>query len=141
MKQQRTATTSFCMVITGESCAMCMARYELRPLVALPLKSSVVTVCSKAKQSRYMLCGAWGERKYSSYSFMISALAGGEWSSSRPGRTLPRRKDPRYPLYRRLGGPQSRSGHRGYRKKILCPFWRSNPDLPVVQSLVRHYTD
>jgi hypothetical protein len=22
-------------------------------------------------------------------------------------------KDPRYPLYRRLGGPQSRSGHRG----------------------------
>jgi hypothetical protein len=28
----------------------------------------------------------------------------------------PRRMDPRYPLYRRLGGPQSRSGHRGYRK-------------------------
>jgi hypothetical protein len=24
---------------------------------------------------------------------------------------LPRGKDPRYPLYRRLGGPQSRSGH------------------------------
>jgi hypothetical protein len=24
----------------------------------------------------------------------------------------PRRKDPRYPLYRSLGGPQSRSGHR-----------------------------
>jgi hypothetical protein len=24
----------------------------------------------------------------------------------------PRGKDPRYPLYRRLGGPQSRSGHR-----------------------------
>jgi hypothetical protein len=30
----------------------------------------------------------------------------------------PRRKDPRYPLYRRLGGPQSRSGHRGYRKNL-----------------------
>jgi hypothetical protein len=28
-------------------------------------------------------------------------------------------KDPRYPLYRRLGGPQSRSGHRGYRKNPL----------------------
>jgi hypothetical protein len=25
----------------------------------------------------------------------------------------PRGKDPRYPLDRRLGGPQSRSGHRG----------------------------
>jgi hypothetical protein len=32
----------------------------------------------------------------------------GEWSASRPGR-----KDPRYPLYKRLGGPQSRSEHRG----------------------------
>jgi hypothetical protein len=28
-------------------------------------------------------------------------------------RFYPRGKDPRYPLYRRLGGPQSRSGHRG----------------------------
>jgi hypothetical protein len=28
-------------------------------------------------------------------------------------RVTPRGKDPRYPLYRRLGRPQSRSGHRG----------------------------
>jgi len=34
----------------------------------------------------------------------------GEWSASRPGRALSRGKDPRYPLDRRLGGPQSRSG-------------------------------
>ena len=33
----------------------------------------------------------------------------GEGSASRPGRTLPPGKTP-YPLYRRLGGPQSRSG-------------------------------
>jgi len=31
----------------------------------------------------------------------------------------PRGKYPLYPLYRRLGGPQSRSGHRGYRKNPL----------------------
>jgi hypothetical protein len=30
-----------------------------------------------------------------------------------PAALYPRAKDPRYPLYRRLGGPQSRSGHRG----------------------------
>jgi hypothetical protein len=42
--------------------------------------------------------GAWGERKYSSYSFLTSALYGGEWSSSRPGRPLPRGKDLRYPF-------------------------------------------
>jgi hypothetical protein len=33
-----------------------------------------------------------------------------------PAELLPRGKDPRYPLYRRLGGPQSWSGLRGYRK-------------------------
>ena len=41
--------------------------------------------------------------------FLTSALEGGEGSPSRPGRTLPPGKT-RYPLYRRLGWPQSRSG-------------------------------
>jgi hypothetical protein len=40
---------------------------------------------------------------------MASALEGGEWSAARPGRTLPQGKT-RYPLYKRLGGPQGRSG-------------------------------
>jgi hypothetical protein len=54
---------------------------------------------------------------------------GGEWSASRPGRALPRGKDPRYPLYRRLGGPQSRSGHRGYMKNPL-PLLGIKPRSP-----------
>jgi len=40
---------------------------------------------------------------------MTTALEGGEESASRPGRSLPPGKI-RYPLYRRLGGPQGRSG-------------------------------
>ena len=40
---------------------------------------------------------------------MTAALEGGEWSAARPGRSLPPGKT-RYPLYRRLGGPQGRSG-------------------------------
>jgi hypothetical protein len=44
--------------------------------------------------------------------FLTSALDGGEWSASLPGRFTPG-KEPRYPLDRRLGGPQSRSGRRG----------------------------
>jgi len=40
---------------------------------------------------------------------MIAVLEGGEWSAARPGRTLPPGKT-RYPFYRRLGGPQGRSG-------------------------------
>jgi len=39
---------------------------------------------------------------------MTAALEGSEWSAARPGRTLPPGKS-RYPLYRRLGGPQGRS--------------------------------
>jgi hypothetical protein len=52
--------------------------------------------------------------------FLTSALVGGEWSTSRPGRFTPRGKSPRYPLDRRLGGPQSRSGRSG-EEKILSP--------------------
>jgi hypothetical protein len=40
---------------------------------------------------------------------MTTALEGVEGSASRPGRSLPPGKT-RYPLYRRLGGPQGRSG-------------------------------
>jgi len=40
---------------------------------------------------------------------MTTALEGGKGSASRPGRSLNPGKT-RYPLYRRLGGPQGRSG-------------------------------
>jgi hypothetical protein len=43
------------------------------------------------------------------YSSKTSALEGGEWSATHPGHSLPPGKT-RYPLYRRLGGPQGRSG-------------------------------
>jgi len=40
---------------------------------------------------------------------MTAALEGGEWSAARPDHTLPPGKN-RYPFYRRLSGPQGRSG-------------------------------
>ena len=40
---------------------------------------------------------------------MNAALEGGKWSAARPGHTLPLGKT-QYQLYRRLGGPQGRSG-------------------------------
>jgi hypothetical protein len=40
---------------------------------------------------------------------MTAVVEGGEWSAARHGRTLPPGKT-RYPFYRRLGGPQGRSG-------------------------------
>jgi hypothetical protein len=59
-----------------------------------------------------------GEEVYS-YSFTTSALDGDEWPASHPSRALPPGKEPRHPLDRRLGGPQSWSGNKGYRKNPL----------------------
>jgi hypothetical protein len=44
-----------------------------------------------------------GERMYSSYSLSTSALDGGEWSASRPGRALAPGKGPRYPFLQEAG--------------------------------------
>ena len=64
---------------------------------------------------------------------MTAALEGGEWSSARPCRTLPPGKT-RYPLYRRLGGPQGRSG----RAENLVPTGICSR---TVQPVVSRYTD
>jgi hypothetical protein len=57
---------------------------------------------SKKKQSKAVPLHAmeahWGVRRYSSYSFLTSALDGGEWSASRPGRALPPGKEPPVPI-------------------------------------------
>ena len=75
-------------------------------------------------------CGPEGGWLYSS---MTATLEGGEWSAACPGRTLPPGKT-RYPLYRRLGGPQGRSG----RAENLVPTGiRSQTLQPVAQSLYR----
>ena len=64
---------------------------------------------------------------------MTAALKGGEWSAARPGRTLPPGKN-RYPLYRRLGGPQGQSG----RAENFAP---PGFDPRTVQPAVSSYTD
>jgi hypothetical protein len=48
--------------------------------------------------------------------FFTSALDGGNWSASRPGRFTSGEIVPQYPLDERLGGPQSRS--RRYSKVV-----------------------
>jgi len=64
---------------------------------------------------------------------MTAALEGGECSAARPGRTLPPEKT-RYPFYRRLGGPQGRSGRA---ENIIPTGIRSR----TVQPVVSRYTD
>ena len=62
------------------------------------------------------------------------ALKGGEGSASRPGRSLPPGKT-QCPSYRRLGGPQGRSGQV---RKISPP---PGFDPRTVQSVANRYTD
>jgi len=64
---------------------------------------------------------------------MTAALEGGEWSAARPGRTLPLWKT-RYPFYRRLDGPQGRSGRA---ENLVLNGIRSR----TVQPVVSRYTD
>ena len=52
----------------------------------------------------------------------------GEWSAARPGHTLPPGKT-RYPLYRRVGGPQGRSGRA---ESLVLTGIRSRTVQPVV---------
>ena len=64
---------------------------------------------------------------------MTTALERGEGSASRPGHSLPLGKT-RYPLYRRLGGPQGQSGQ--VRKISLPPGF----DPRTVQPIASRYT-
>jgi hypothetical protein len=64
---------------------------------------------------------------------MTTALEGGEESASRPDRSLPTGKT-RYLLYRRLGGPQGRSGQM---RNISS---KTGFDLRTVQPIARRYT-
>ena len=88
--------------------------------------------CTLAQALR--LCTGHTAHRESLYPFMATALEGGEGSASRPGRSLPLGKT-RYPLYRRLGGPQGRYGQV---RKISPPTGIRSPDRPArSQSLYR----
>jgi len=65
--------------------------------------------------------------------FLSSALDGGESVTPRPGRFTPR-KETRYPSYRRLDGPQGRSGWVGNSPLTGIP---SSDRLASCESLYR----
>jgi hypothetical protein len=70
----------------------------------------------------------YGEMEVQFHAFLISALDKYEWSVQAPTalflEKLP--PPPRYPLHRRLGGPQSRSGRYG-EEENLCPCGGNEP--------------
>jgi hypothetical protein len=89
------------------------------------MNKTILRKTKKVKLSHTRHAGDKRERRYSSNSFVTSALDGGEWSASRPGRVLPPGKYSRYPLTRRQGGPHRRSGHRLEEKSFISAGHRT----------------
>jgi hypothetical protein len=93
------------------------------------LLNNILKICEKklsqsnfrqrVKLSRYRNAGANEERRYSSKSFLTSALDGGESSASRPSRDLSPGKD--FGTHWIGGWVDLRAGMdtRGYRKNVL----------------------
>jgi hypothetical protein len=74
-----------------------------------------------------------GDRRYSSYSYLTSALDGGEWSASHPGSALPP-----VPIAQEAGWAPEPVWTQTLEDKSSASV---GDRTPVVQSVVRHYTD
>jgi hypothetical protein len=84
------------------------------------------------KLSRYRDAGDKGER-YTSYSFFTTTLDGSEWSVSRPGRAL---------LPVPIGHEAEWTSELVWTQRLEeKSFAFTGDQTPVVQSVVRHYTD
>jgi hypothetical protein len=75
--------------------------------------------------------GAWGERRYSSYSYLTSALDGGEWSASRPGRALPPGKGPAVPIGQEAGWAPEPVWTQRLEEKFSASVGDRTPGRPV----------
>jgi hypothetical protein len=76
-----------------------------------------------------------GERRYSSFSYLTSALYGGEWSASRPGRAFTPGKEPPVPIGQKDGWASEPVWTQRLEEKSSASVG-SNPGRPV-----RHHTD
>jgi hypothetical protein len=73
---------------------------------------------------------AYGGVDVDTHVFMTSALVGGEWSASRPGRFTPRGKSHGYPLDSWLDGSQNWSARRGDENNLASTPTRTPSPLP-----------
>jgi hypothetical protein len=78
--------------------------------------------------------GAWGERMYSSCSFLTLALDGSEWSA---GRALPPGKGTPVPIGSEDGWAPEPVWTKRLEEKSSAPI---GDQTPIVQPVVRHYT-
>jgi hypothetical protein len=70
---------------------------------------------------------------------LTSALDGGEWSASRPGRFTPRERAPGTHWIGGWVGPRAVLDA-VVKRKIPTSHWESNPRTSIVQPVAQHYT-
>ena len=86
--------------------------------------------CTKSKRVKFCLSVSWrliGRVEIRFHSFLTSALVGGEWLPVR----LTAGKVSRYPLNRRLGGPQSQSVHFEGKNYLPLPWFEPRTLKPI----------
>jgi hypothetical protein len=81
----------------------------------------------KVKQSRYTPWRSLEEMRYSSYSFMTSALDGCEWSASCPSRALPPGTGPLVPIAQEAGWTPEPVWIQRIEEKSLAPAGDRTP--------------
>jgi hypothetical protein len=106
----------------------CLFLYH--PHSNLPEEGKVVPLCSTE--------ALLGDRWYSFYSFLTSALEGGEWSASCPDRSLPLGKEPPVPIVQEDRWAPELVWMQRLEKKSSASV--GNRTL-AVQSIVWYYTD
>jgi hypothetical protein len=80
------------------------------------------------------------EWRYSTTHSLTSALDGGEWLTSRPGRFTPRKRAPGTHWIGGWVGPKV-GPDAVVKRKIPSPRRESNPKIPIVQPVSQRYTD
>jgi hypothetical protein len=108
-----------------------------------------IRIKGKEVKVKLSLCFNWASRykgvlgewwRYSSTLFLTSALDGGEWLASRPGRFIPREGAPGTHWVGCWMVP--RVGLEAVvEREIPSPRRESNPRTPIVQPIVQRYTD
>jgi hypothetical protein len=77
---------------------------------------------------------------YSYTHFLTSALDGGEWTASRPGRFTPRERVPSIHWIGGWVGPRAVLDT-VMKRKIPSPRRESKPRIPIVQPVAQLYSD
>jgi hypothetical protein len=114
---------------------------DLYEITLLSIPQVCRHVCLKLKLSHYTPWRRLEEGRYSSYLFSTSALDGGEWSASRPGRSLAPGKGPPVPIVEEAGWAPEPVWTQRLQEKSFGLCRESNLDGQVIQPVARHCTD